>query len=159
MYIDMCVCVCVCVCVCESESESHSVMPVSATLWTTQSMEFSRPEYWSGKPFPSPGDLPTEGLNPGLLHYRQILYQLSHKGSQRILEWIAYPLSSGSIPPRKWICVSCIAGGFFTNWAVMEAYRKMVLMNLFAGQEQRYRHREQTSEHRVGRKVWGKLRE
>ena len=34
-------------------------------------MEFSRPEYWSGQPFPSPGDLP----NPG------ILYQLSHKGS------------------------------------------------------------------------------
>ena len=26
--------------------------------WTIQSMEFSRPEYWSGQPFPSPGDLP-----------------------------------------------------------------------------------------------------
>ena len=34
-----------------------------------QSMEFCRPEYWSGKPFPSPGDLP----NPGLLHCRWIL--------------------------------------------------------------------------------------
>ena len=28
------------------------------TLWTIQSIEFSRPEYWSGQPFPSPGDLP-----------------------------------------------------------------------------------------------------
>ena len=36
-------------------------------------MEFSRPEYWSGQPFPSPGDLPTQGSNPGLLHCRRIL--------------------------------------------------------------------------------------
>ena len=32
------------------------------TPWTTQSVEFSRPEYWSGYPFLSPGDL----LNPGV---------------------------------------------------------------------------------------------
>ena len=38
-------------------------------------MESSRPEYYSGWPFPSPGDLP----NPGLPHCRRILYQLSHK--------------------------------------------------------------------------------
>ena len=29
-----------------------------------QSMEFSRPEYWSGEPFPSPGDLPNPGNEP-----------------------------------------------------------------------------------------------
>ena len=34
------------------------------TLWTIQSMEFSRPEYWSGQPFPSPGDLPNPGIKP-----------------------------------------------------------------------------------------------
>ena len=34
------------------------------TTWTIQSMEFSRPEYWSGWPFPSPEDLP----NPGIEH-------------------------------------------------------------------------------------------
>ena len=84
-------------------------------------MEFSRPEYWSGQPFPSPGDLPNPGVEPrspslqvdslpaelqgkpkntgvdslsllqwifltqesnqGLLHCRQILYQLSYQGS------------------------------------------------------------------------------
>ena len=27
-------------------------------------MEFSRPEYWSGQPFPSPGDLPNPGTKP-----------------------------------------------------------------------------------------------
>ena len=46
-------------------------------------------------PFPSPGDLPNQGSNPGLLHCRQNLYQLSHKGSPRILEWVAYPFSRG----------------------------------------------------------------
>ena len=32
------------------------------TPWTIQSMEFSRPEYWSGQPFPSSGDLPKPGI-------------------------------------------------------------------------------------------------
>ena len=48
-----------------------------------------------GPPFPSPGDLP----NPGLPHCTRILYQLSHKGSPRILEWVAYPFSRGSSKP------------------------------------------------------------
>ena len=127
---------------------------------------FSRQEYWSGLPFPSPGNLPgsgvkamspalagwfftteplrkpyanffffffwkslshvwllaiilpgqntgvsslsllqgivpTQGLNPDLSHCRWILYQLSHKGSPRILKWVAYPFSSRSSWPRK----------------------------------------------------------
>ena len=37
------------------------------------------------------GIFPTQGSKPGLLHCRWILYQLSHKGSPRILEWVAYP--------------------------------------------------------------------
>ena len=39
---------------------------------------------------------PTQGLNPGLPHCRQILFQLSHQGSPRILDWKACPSSSGS---------------------------------------------------------------
>ena len=47
------------------KSESHSVVSDSfATPWTTQSMEFSRPECWSGLPFPSPADLPNPGIEP-----------------------------------------------------------------------------------------------
>ena len=148
-------------------------------------MGFSRPKYWSGYPFPSPGDLPdpeiepgspalladslpsallgkpkseshsvvsdslwpcglyspwnspgqntgvgsrsllqrifpTQGSDPGLLHFRQILYQLSHKGSPRLLEWVTHLISRGSFRPRNRIGVSCIAGGFFTNWAIRE---------------------------------------
>ena len=46
------------------------------------------------------GIFTTQGLNPGLPYCRQILSQLSHKGSPRILEWVAYPFSSGSPQPR-----------------------------------------------------------
>ena len=46
-----------------------------------QSMEFSRSEYWSGLPCLLQGIFLTQGLNPGLLHCRRILYQLSHQGS------------------------------------------------------------------------------
>ena len=38
----------------------------------------------------------TQGSNPSLSHCRCILYQLSHKRSPRILEWVAYSFSSGS---------------------------------------------------------------
>ena len=42
----------------------------------------------------SRGIFPTQGSNPGFPHCRWILYQLSHEGSPRILEWVADPLSS-----------------------------------------------------------------
>ena len=45
------------------ESESHSVMSDSLQPHG-QSMEFSSPGYWSGKPFPSPGYLPNPGIEP-----------------------------------------------------------------------------------------------
>ena len=64
------------------------------------------------------GILPTRGSNPDLLHCRQILYQLSHKGRPRMLEWVAYPFSSRSSRPRNWTWVSCISGEFFTNRAI-----------------------------------------
>ena len=99
-----------------SESESHSVMSDSF-----------RP-YGLYSPWNSPGQntgvgslsllqgiFPTQGSNPGLSHCRQTLYQLSHKRSPRILEWVAYPFSSGSFQPRNQTRVSCIAGGFFIN--------------------------------------------
>ena len=66
------------------------------------------------------GTVPTQRSNPGLLHCRRILYQLSHKGSPRILEWVTCPVSRSS-RPRNRTGVSCIAGRFFTNCALREA--------------------------------------
>ena len=70
------------------------------------------------------GIFPTQGSNPGLPHCRRILYQLSYQGSPRMLEQVAFPLSSGSSRPRNQTGVSCIAGGFFTNWAIRESQFK-----------------------------------
>ena len=54
----MCVCVCV---------HAFSSVQLFANPWTVArqahlSMEFPRQEYWSGLPFPSPGDLPNPGI-------------------------------------------------------------------------------------------------
>ena len=127
----------------------HSHVQLFATPWPVQSMEFSRPEYWSGWPFPSPGNLPypgikprspalqadslptepqgepkntgvgslyllqgifpAQGLNSGLPHCRWILYQLSHKGSPRIVEWVAYPALQQIFPTQEsnWCLLHC----------------------------------------------------
>ena len=44
---------------------SDSVIPSAVTHEAPLSMGFSRQEYWSGLPFPSPGDLPDPGTEPG----------------------------------------------------------------------------------------------
>ena len=48
---------------------------------TTLVSKFFRQGYWSGCHSLLQGIFPTQGLNPGLLHCRQILYCLSHQGS------------------------------------------------------------------------------
>ena len=60
------------------ESQSHSVMSYFCDL--IKSMEFSRPEYWSGCHSLLQGIFPTQGSNPGLPRCRQMLYRLSHQG-------------------------------------------------------------------------------
>ncbi|CAI9158384.1 unnamed protein product [Rangifer tarandus platyrhynchus] len=55
------------------------------------------------------GIFTTQGLNPALPHCRRILHQLSHQGSPRILEWVAYPFSNGSSTSRNRTGVSCTA--------------------------------------------------
>ena len=64
---------------------------------------------------------PTQESNPGLPHCGWTLYQLSHRGSPRILEWVAYPFFSGSSWPRNRTRGFCITSRFFTNWAIREA--------------------------------------
>ena len=56
------------------------------TLWTVAcqaplSMEFSRQEYWSGVPFPSPGDLPDPGIEPRSSALQADFHRLNHQGS------------------------------------------------------------------------------
>ena len=46
---------------------SNSATPRPVACQAPLSMRFSRQEYWSGLPFPSPGDLPDPGIQPGPL--------------------------------------------------------------------------------------------
>ena len=67
----------------------------------------------------------TQGSSPHLLqllHWQVDSLPLSHLGSPRIWEWVAYPFSRGSSQSRNQTGVSCIAGGFFTSWATREAH-------------------------------------
>ena len=62
----------------ESESEVTQSCPTLCDPWTvahqaSPSMGFSRQEYWSGLPFPSPGDLPDPGIKPTISYCRQTL--------------------------------------------------------------------------------------
>ena len=112
---------------CLVESESCSVM--SYSLWPSGLYTpWNSPGQNTGVSslFLLQGVFPTQGSNPGLPHCRRILYQLSHKGSPRILEWAAYPFSSRSSRPRSWTGVSCIAGRFFTNWATKKAHKCLI---------------------------------
>ena len=101
----MCLCICIYICIKDEYTYiyiwlcalSHfSRVWLCATLWTAVcqaplSMGFSRPEYCSGLPFPSPGDLPDPGMEAGLLNCRQILYLLSYQRRKVGLDTMTYP--------------------------------------------------------------------
>ena len=81
----MCVCVCVCVCVLYFLQLMDSSPPGFSVH------EFSRQEYWSRWPFPSPGDLPDPGMEPRslashLLHWADSL-PLRHLRSPKGILW------------------------------------------------------------------------
>ena len=69
---------------------SYSVMSNSMTPWTVAHqaplpMEFSRQEYWSGLPFPSPGDIPNPGIKPLSPALQVGSLPLSHLGNRDIM--------------------------------------------------------------------------
>ena len=80
------------------------------------------------------GIFPTQGSNPGLLHCRRILYQLSHKGSPRILEWVPYPFSRGSSCPRNhWGLLNCMQILYQLSYqGVSEWVKSLSRVQLFA---------------------------
>ena len=79
----------------ESQSESGSVMSDSLRLHGLNSSWNSLDQNTGmGSLSLLQGIFPTHGSNPGLLHCRRILSQMSHKGSSRILEWVAYRFSA-----------------------------------------------------------------
>ena len=71
-------------CLCTVMSNSLQLHGLFVAQQAPLSMEFSRQEYWSGLPFPTPGDLPDPGIEPvslHLLHWRVDSLPLQHLGS------------------------------------------------------------------------------
>ena len=85
---------------CESKSHSCPTLVTPCTIYSP----WNSPGQKTGALSLSllQGIFPTLGSNPGLPHCRWILYQLSHKGSPRILEPVACRFSRGSSRTRNW---------------------------------------------------------
>ena len=94
-------------------------------------MEFSRPEYCNGA-FPFSRRSSNLGIEPrssalqadSLPAEPQGKPQRKHKnteGSTRTLEWVAFLFSTRSSQPRDRTQVFCLAGRFFTSWAIRKA--------------------------------------
>ena len=75
------------------KSKSLNRVRLSATPWAIQYMEFARPEYWSGQPFPSPGDLPDPRIQPGSLALQ--------------VDSLPAELSASGKPIREVLLISC----------------------------------------------------
>ena len=103
--------------------KSVSHVPLFATPWTIQSMNSSRPEYWSKEPFPSPGDHPNPGIESRSPTLQADSLPAESLGKPKNSGVGSLSLSRGSSQPRNWTGVFCIAGGFFINWTIREAQR------------------------------------
>ena len=102
-------------------NESNSV--VSNSLWPHRLYSpWNSPGQNTGvDSFPFSKDLPNPGIEPRSPSLQVDSLPTEPQGSPRVLEWVAYPFSRGSSQPRNQTGVSCIAGRFFTSWAIREA--------------------------------------
>ena len=66
-------------------------------------------------------DLPNPGIESRSPALQADSLPVEPPGSPRILEWVVYSFSRRSSQPRNRTGFSCIAGGFFTSWAMREA--------------------------------------
>ena len=104
--------ICVCACVCVSPSVVFQLFVNPLTQQAPLSMGFSRQEYWSGLPFPSPGDLPNSGVEPRSpgLQADSLLYEppwkpsLYHTVQQSYHNFLKDPSKfsspAGPVPPK-----------------------------------------------------------
>ena len=91
---------------------------ILATLWTIvrqapQSLGFSRQEYWSGLPFPSPGDLPNPGTEPRSLAFQADSFPAELSGHPKnrktrtslVVQWLRFhlPMQGGRREGAGWV--------------------------------------------------------
>ena len=72
-------------------------------------MDFCRQEYWSGFPFPSPGDLPDTGIEPGSLASQADSSPMSHQGSPVWAAQALFPSPQPRTGALLWRCVFSVS--------------------------------------------------
>ena len=100
------------------------VTPWTVACQAPLSMGFSRQEYWSGLPFPSPGDLPDPGIEPASPALQADSYQLSYEGSPSSVRSLKKQESSKkkstsallSMPKSLTVWISTNYGKFLKRW-------------------------------------------
>ena len=92
----------------------HFVTPWTVAHQAPPSMEFSRQAYWSGLPFPSPGDLPDPGIEPGFPALRADTLPYEPAGNPRTPPCIYWIRTSVS----EWSSVMC----FHKPWLNLKFY-------------------------------------
>jgi len=92
--------------------KSLSRVQLFVTPWTIQSMEFSRPGYWGGLPFPSPGDLPNAGIELGSPALQadslpaELTREAHHKSTHIFGVWVIVSLLISPHPQLHcWLCL------------------------------------------------------
>ena len=99
----------------DQHHERHIVFMSAATPWALQaplSMEFSRQEYWSGFSFPSPGDLPNPGIEPGPPTMQADSLSSDHQRSP------CYNKIYLILPINQWYSfrIECYFEKYYVNW-------------------------------------------
>ena len=91
-----------------------------------------RQEYWSGLPFPSPGDLPNPGIEPGSLAWQADALPLNHQGS-----YVAYPMKI-----QGW----CWSSNTLATWCKELTHWKRLTLGKIEGRKKRGRQRMRWSD-------------
>ena len=94
-----------------------SYVQLFATLWTVArqaslSMGFSRQKYWSGLPFPSPGDLPNPGIEPESLMSPALAGRFFTNSATWEAQSASHSVVSDSLQPHWLACQAPLSMGF-----------------------------------------------
>ena len=103
--------VCVCVCVLVAQSCQLFATPWTGAHQAPLSVEFSRQEYWSGLPFPSPGDLPDPGIKPISPALQADSLPSEPTGKPINVRGIPQSLCQSKFPPHASKMPSCLEAG------------------------------------------------
>ena len=105
--------------------------PKTVAYQAPPSMGFSREEYWSGLPFPSPGDLPEPGIEPGSPAFQADGLTSEPPGKPVVLNYESYWIIATSFPNKIW-CWN------INYWTLASFYRETKGLNFpgsLAGKE------------------------